>query len=560
MKYIVIGGVAGGASAAARLRRIDEHAEIVMLERGKNVSFANCGLPYHIGGVIQNRSDLLVQSRENLCSTFDMDIRVRSEVIRVDPAEKTVTVRDLSDSREYQESYDKLLLSPGAEPVRPPIPGIDSDRITALRSLEDMDRIIEIIRSKQVKRAVVVGAGFIGIEIAENLRELDIETAVVEKMDQVLAPVDFEIAAQVHEHVAEHGVDLYLENGVCAFEPGDAGLTVQLEDGTRLPADMVILSIGVRPETWLAKEAGLEIGSTGGIQVNEYLQTSDPSIFAVGDAVEVAHIIGGKKTLIPLAWPANRQGRIVADTMTGRRKRSYRGSLGTSILKVFDLTVAAAGMNEKLLARHDISFRTVTVSRKDHAGYYPGAESLVLKLLFSPQGEILGAQGIGRSGVDKRIDLIAAAVKGGMNIWDLQDLEVAYAPPYNAAKDPVNIAGYAAENILEGMVSTVSYHEVDSLLQREDTEALDVRTPMEHRGGAIPGSLNISVDQLRSRLDELDRSKTYLVYCKVGHRGYLACRMLTQHGFQAVNLDGGYDLWLPVFRSRNGLISVVQAG
>lgn len=545
MTYVIVGGVAGGASAAARLRRLDESAEIIVIERGNYVSFANCGLPYHIGGVIEDRNSLLVQTQEGLSQAMNLDIRVLQEAVSLDTLKKQLTVRDRKSGRQYKQSYDKLLLSPGADPIKPPIPGIDSPRILTLRSMEDMDRIIDSIERFGVSRAAVVGAGFIGVEIAENFRHRGIEVSVVEKLNQVLAPVDYEIASQVHQHMAEHGVSLYLSNGVKEFTDDEDSISVHLEDGCILHADLVVLSIGVSPETSLARAAGIETGSTGGIKVDETLRTSDESVYAVGDAVEVSHGIDGRKVLIPLAWPANRQGRIAADTMSGKRVRTYNGSLGTSILKVFDLTVASTGLNGKTLRTLGVSFKSVTVTRNSHAGYFPGTEAMNLKVLFGKDGRIFGAQGIGRQGVDKRIDLIAAAIKGNLKVQDLQDLEVAYAPPYNSAKDPVNIAGYAAENILEGIVKTVTYDQVEQYLKEDHVQALDVRTQEEHGDGAIPNSLNISHDELRHRLDELDRDVTYLVYCQVGHRGYLACRILEQNGFKAVNLDGGYALWQP---------------
>ncbi|MCF7953596.1 MAG: FAD-dependent oxidoreductase [Spirochaetales bacterium] len=545
MKIIIIGGVAGGASAAARLRRLSEKNEIVMFERGNYISFANCGLPYHIGGVIKERDNLLVQTEEDMEARFNMDIRVRSEVVYIDRKKKSITVRNLDDGEEYSESYDKLLLSPGAEPIRPPIPGIGSERIKTLRNIADMDRINEYIQNNNILNAVVVGAGFIGIEIAENLKERHIGVTIVEKLNQVLAPVDYELAAQVHQHLADYNVGLYLENGVKEFKDKKDHISLVLEDGTTLRAGIVILAIGVKPETSLAKEAGLELGKTGGIKIDQYMQTSDPSIYAVGDAVEVSHVINSTEVLIPLAWPANRQGRIVADNIAGKRKKAYNGSLGTSILKVFDLTVAATGMNEKVLSRLGMEYEAATINRNDHAEYYPGALPLTLKLLFSKEGKIYGAQGIGYNGVDKRIDTIAVAIKAGMKVWDLQDLELAYAPPYNSAKDPVNIAGYVAENMLTGELKSVRWNQVEDLMKQENTVFLDVRIEEEYEIGTIPGAVRIEVDELRSRLSELDKSKTYVVFCQVGQRGYVAYRILTEHGFTAMNLDGGYKLWYP---------------
>lgn len=551
MKIIIIGGVAGGASAAARLRRLSEDHEIILFERGKYISFANCGLPYHIGGTIKERDNLLVQTVEGMEIRFNIDIRIQTEVLSIDPKKKSVKAREVATGKEYEESYDKLLLSPGAEPARPPIPGIDSERIMTLRNMTDMDYIISQLDKTAAQRAVVIGAGFIGMEIAENLHDRGIAVAVVEKMDQVLAPVDIEIAAQVHQHFKEYHIGLYLGDGVTKFEDTGDEVKVSLESGDLLTADVVILAIGVRPETSLAQGAGLEIGKTRGIKVNEYLQTSDPDIYAVGDAIEVTNYVNGKEALIPLAWPANRQGRIVADNMLGRNLKTYTGSLGTAILKVFDLTVSATGLNEKTLKASGLEYGkdylVVTVNRNNHAGYYPGALPFTLKLIFSPEGKLFGAQGVGYDGVDKRIDVIATAIKAGMTIYDLQELELAYAPPYNSAKDPVNIAGYAAENLLNGDVKSCRWYELEDLLKRDDIVLLDIRTADENELGAIPGSVNICLDELRDNLDKLDKEKEYLVYCQVGQRGYVAARLLQNHGFRVRNLDGGYKLWQPLF-------------
>ena len=544
MKVVIIGGVAGGASAAARLRRQDEHAQIILIERGRYISFANCGLPYHIGGVIENRESLLVQRKEDMEARFALDVRLRHEAVSLDRERKEVHVRILDTGEVYTERYDTLLLSPGAEPVRPPLAGIDSSYIKTLRSMTDMDSIIESLHTRDVKHAAVIGAGFIGIELAENLRRRGIRVTVVEKLDQVLPIIDYDLASQVHRHLAEHQVKLILKTGVTGFSEGEDGVAVTLEDGRTVDADLVILSIGVRPETSLAVQSGLEIGITGGIKVNEFLQTSDPDIYAVGDAIEVRHVVHGREVCIPLAWPANRQGRIAADTITGSRK-AYRGTLGTSILQVFDLTAASTGLNEKTLSSNGIPYQAVTVNRNQHAEYYPGAKPFTLKVLFSGSGEIYGAQAIGEDGVDKRIDVIASAIRGNLRVWELQELELAYAPPFNAAKDPVNIAGYAAENVLNGSVKAVRWFEADHFISEQGFIPLDVRTQEEHQSGSLPGSLNIPVDELRGRLDELEAGQNYLVYCQVGHRGYVACRILSQRGFSACNLDGGYAIWHP---------------
>lgn len=542
MKIIIIGGVAGGASAATRLRRMNETNEIVMFERSDYISFANCGLPYHIGETIKDRNNLLVQTVKGMKDRFGIDVRVKTEVLKINPKEKTVLAKNLVTGEKYEESYDKLLLSPGAEAFIPPIPGVHSKNIYSLRNMSDMDKIKSKV-DKKVKRAVVIGAGFIGLEIAENLVERDIEVTIIEKSNQVLAPVDFEIASEVHQHIKEFKTELFLNDGAKEFiEIGDK-TKVKLESGIEITADIIIMAIGVRPENKLALEAGLEIGKTGGIKVNEYLQTSDEDIYAVGDAIEVKHYINGAESLIPLAWPANRQGRIVADTILGIRQKPYTGSLGTSILKAFDLTVSATGLNEKTLKRLGIPYMVTTVNRNDHASYYPGATPLTLKLIFNKEGDILGAQAIGYKGVDKRIDIIATAIKGNLKVWDLQEVEVAYAPPYNSAKDPVNIAGYAAENMINGEHETFRYFEIDELLQDSNYQLLDVRTKMENRLGTIKDSINIDVNELRDNLGSLNRDKTYLVFCQVGLRGYLAYRILVQNGFKVKNLDGGYRLW-----------------
>lgn len=542
MKIIIIGGVAGGASAATRLRRMNETNEIIMFERSDYISFANCGLPYHIGETIKDRNNLLVQTVKGMKDRFGIDVRVKTEVLKINPKEKTVLAKNLVTGEKYEESYDKLLLSPGAEAFIPPIPGVHSKNIYSLRNMSDMDKIKSKV-DKKVKRAVVIGAGFIGLEIAENLVERDIEVTIIEKSNQVLAPVDFEIASEVHQHIKEFKTELFLNDGAKEFiEIGDK-TKVKLESGIEIIADIIIMAIGVRPENKLALEAGLEIGKTGGIKVNEYLQTSDEDIYAVGDAIEVKHYINGAESLIPLAWPANRQGRIVADTILGIRQKPYTGSLGTSILKAFDLTVSATGLNEKTLKRLGIPYMVTTVNRNDHASYYPGATPLTLKLIFNKEGDILGAQAIGYKGVDKRIDIIATAIKGNLKVWDLQEVEVAYAPPYNSAKDPVNIAGYAAENMINGEHETFRYFEIDELLQDSNYQLLDVRTKMENRLGTIKDSINIDVNELRDNLDSLNRDKTYLVFCQVGLRGYLAYRILVQNGFKVKNLDGGYRLW-----------------
>ncbi len=543
MKILIVGGVAGGASAAARLRRVNESVEIVMFERGEYISFANCGLPYHIGGVIKDRENLLVQTVEGMKSRFNIDVRVKTEITKIDRNNKKVIAKNLATGETYEESYDKLLLSPGAAPFIPPIKGVNSPNIFSLRNMNDMDKIMSHIEKNSVKRAVVVGAGFIGIEVAENLLERDIEVSILEKADQVLTMVDFEIAAQVHQNIKEKEVELYLEDGVSEFQDSENKTVVKLESGKEIKADLVIMAIGVKPENDLAKEAGLEIGNKGGIKVDEYLKTSDENIYAVGDAIEVKHYLSGEESVIPLAWPANRQGRIVADNMMGVNLKPYNGSLGTSIIKAFDITVAATGLNERYLKNSGKDYMVATVNRNSHASYYPGGVPITLKLMFTREGDILGAQGLGCKGVDKRIDVIATAIKAKMKVWDLQDLELAYAPPYNSAKDPVNILGYVAENMIKGEVETIRYFEIEDYLKNNNAQLLDIRTKDENDLGSIPGSLHLDLAELRDKLSALDKDKEYLVYCQVGLRGYIAYRMLAQHGFKAKNLDGGYKLW-----------------
>jgi NADPH-dependent 2,4-dienoyl-CoA reductase/sulfur reductase-like enzyme/rhodanese-related sulfurtransferase len=544
MKILIIGGVAGGATAAARLRRLSEENEIIIFEKGEHVSFANCGLPYHIGGVIAKRSKLLLQTPTSLKTRYNLDVRIFNEVLKINAAEKTVEVRNLITKEIYTESYDKLLLSPGAEAFRPGIPGIDSDKILTLRNVDDMDKIIA--KTKDLKNIAVVGGGFIGLEVAENLVENGLNVSVIELGNQVMAPVDYEFAKMVQHHAAEKNLNILVNTGVEAFEDKGNEIALKLNNGNIIMADAVVFAIGVKPENALAKAAGLEIGVTGGIAVNDFMQTSDPNIYAVGDAIEVLHFINKAKVLIPLAWPANRQGRIVADNITRGNKTSYAGTLGTSIIKFFDLTVGATGLNEKLLKRYNIPYKTVTVTRSNHASYYPGHTNIVLKMNFGEDGTIYGAQALGQEGVDKRIDVIATAIKGNLSIYDLQEIEIAYAPPYNSAKDPVNILGYVAENMLNDDVRFINYDQLDEYLSTEKAILIDVRSRKEFEKGAIPNAINLDVDTLRENLDFFDKNKKYVIYCQVGLRGYLAQRILRNNGIYSVNLNGGYGLWKPV--------------
>ena len=544
MKILIIGGVAGGATAATRLRRLSEENEIIIFEKGEHVSFANCGLPYHIGGVIADRNKLLLQTPISLKRRYNLDVRVFNEVIKIDKNQKTVEVRNLITKESYTESYDKLLLSPGAEPFKPNIPGINSEKIMTLRNVADMDRIIA--KTKNLKNIAVVGGGFIGLEVAENLVEIGLTVNVIELGNQVMAPVDYEFAKMVQHHAAAKNLTIHVNTGVEAFEEKEDKIILKLNNGQTMLADAVVFAIGVKPENALAKAIGLELGVTGGIAVNEFMQTSDPDIYAVGDAIEVSHYINQAKVLIPLAWPANRQGRIVADNITRGNKTAYKGTLGTSIIKFFDLTVGATGLNEKLLKRYNIPYRTVTVTRANHASYYPGATNIVLKMNFGEDGTIYGAQALGQEGVDKRIDVIATAIKGNLTIYDLQEIEVAYAPPYNAAKDPVNILGYVAENMLNDDVRLVNYDHLEEYLETENGILIDVRTKTEFENGAIPNAIHMDVDTLRENLDFFDKNKKYVIYCQIGLRGYLAQRILINNNIDSVNLNGGYGLWKPV--------------
>ena len=543
MNYLIIGGVAGGATVAARLRRMDEKANIILFERGKYVSYANCGLPYYIGDTINNREKLFVQTAKGFTDRFRIDIRTEQEVTAIRPDKKEVEIKNLSTGETYTETYDKLVLSPGAEPLRPGIEGIGSKKIFTLRNVPDTDTIKNYVNTENPKRAIVVGGGFIGLEMAENLYDLGIQVDVVEMANQVMAPLDFSMAAIVHRQLTDKGVGLHLEDGVSRFEEKDGGVTVHLRSGKQIATDMVLLSIGVRPETKLAKDAGLAIGERSGIAVNDYMQTSDADIYALGDAVEVRHLVTGQPALIPLAGPANKQGRIVADNIVFGNKKKYPGSIGTSIAKVFDLTVAAAGANAKLLQQNNIPYISSYTHGASHAGYYPGAVPLSIKILFAPEnGKLLGAQIVGFNGVDKRIEMLAQVIQRGGTVHDLAELEHAYAPPYSSAKDPVNMAGFVAENILNKKSRIIQWRELAEL--PADTIRIDVRTHDEYKLGTIPGFINIPVDELREHLDELPKEKPIVVTCAVGLRGYLAYRILVQNGFKHVrNLSGGYKTW-----------------
>ncbi|PDO09960.1 MAG: CoA-disulfide reductase [Candidatus Reconcilbacillus cellulovorans] len=533
-KVVIVGGVAGGMSAAARLRRLDETADIVVLERGEAVSFANCGMPYHIGGVIPERSRLLVQTPESLRRRFRLDVRTLSEVVRVDPSRKIVEVRDLKSGRTYVEPYDALVLAPGAKPVVPPVPGIDAPHVMTLRNLRDMDRIREAATRPGVRRAVIVGGGFIGIEMAENFRRLGLETAIAEMADHVLPPLDPEMAAIIEKELTDHGVRLVLGDGLEAVRESE----VVLRSGRTLPADLVVLAAGVRPDTDFLRDSGIALGERGHILVDEDMRTNVPDVYAVGDAVETFDAVHGGKAAVPLAGPANRQGRIAADRIAGWPS-VYRGAVGTAIVRAFGLTAACTGANETALRRRGVPFRTVTVHANSHASYYPGAAPMALKLLFGDDGRVFGAQAVGADGVDKRIDVIATVVRLRGTVFDLADLELAYAPPYSSAKDPVHLAAYQAENVLRGLIDVCTYRDVQNR-DAERTTLVDVRSPAEYAAGHIAGAVNIPVDDLRRRLGELDRDREIWTYCEVGFRGYIAARLLRQHGFRAKNLTGGF--------------------
>jgi NADPH-dependent 2,4-dienoyl-CoA reductase/sulfur reductase-like enzyme/rhodanese-related sulfurtransferase len=543
MKLLIVGGVAGGASAAARARRLSEDAQIVLFERGPDVSFANCGLPYYVGGEITDRRKLLIVTPERLRTRFNLDVRTQSSVEAIDRSRRTIRVRDLSSGHEYEESYDKLILSPGAAPLRPPIPGIDLPNVYTLRTLNDVDRIKARVE-QGIKHAVIIGAGFIGLELVENLVGRGIATTIVELQNQILPPFDAEMTTPIVETLSTHGVSLRLGNLAEGFEPSDDGLVVRLKSGEQLMAQLVVIGVGVRPENKLAVEAGLEVGQRGGIRVNEYLQTSDPDIYAVGDAIEVMDYVSGDAVQVPLAGPANRQGRIAADNVFGRSEK-YRGTQGTAIVGVFERTAAMTGASEKTLRRAGRPFRKVYVHPANHAGYYPGAEAMSLKLLFEPDtGRVLGAQAVGGAGVDKRIDVIAVAIQAKMTVFDLEEMELSYAPQFGSAKDPVNMAGFVAAGMLRGDHPQVDVETVLSASTERMPLLVDVRTPEEFAAGFIPGAINIPVDDLRARLSELPRDRDIVAYCQVGQRGYLATRILNQNGFPTANIGGGYKTYL----------------
>jgi NADPH-dependent 2,4-dienoyl-CoA reductase/sulfur reductase-like enzyme/rhodanese-related sulfurtransferase len=548
-KHLIIGGVAAGMSAAARLRRLDEKAEIIVLERGGYISYANCGLPYYVGNEITSRDALLLQTPESFKRRFTVDVRIHSEAVAIHPDRKTLRVKNVLSGTEYEESYDSLLLAPGGSPLRPAIPGIDHPAIKTLWTIPDTDEIRKAVDCDMVKTAVVVGGGFIGLEMAENLRIRGITVTLVEMAPQVMNVIDGEMAALVHRELRKNGVVLHLNETVTGFEKSEGDrVRVRLGSGSGIEADMVLLSIGVTPNSGFLADSGIQLGARGHIIVDEQLRTNIPDIYAAGDAIEVVNPFTGKKTAVPLAGPANKQGRIAADNIHGVTSRSYTGTMGTAIAKVFNLAVGVTGATEKFCRAENIPYQSVITHSSHHAGYYPGATMLSLKLLFSPDSRrVLGAQAVGREGVDKRMDVIALAIQAKMTVDDLTEFEHAYAPPYSSAKDPVTMIGFVAQNVLNGLVKSISCDQVGYAV-REGAFLLDVRTPGEYATGTIPGAVNIPLDSLRTSLEKLPRERTILVFCKVGLRGYIASRILSAHGFaDCVNLSGGYETYCAAF-------------
>lgn len=550
MKVVIVGGVAGGATAAARLRRLDETAEIVVFERSGFISYANCGLPYYIGGVIEDEADLTLQTPESFYERFRVQMKVHHEVTAIDRAAKTVTVRNLETGEVFAEAYDKLLLSPGAKPTQPALPGVGLDRLFTLRTVEDTLRIHRFVAEQHPRSVVLAGGGFIGLELAENLREKGLDVTIVQRPTQLMNPFDADMAALIHREVRAHGVRLALGHTVEGFAEANGGVQVLLKDEAPLQADMVILAIGVTPDSRLAADAGLELGLKGSIVVNDRMQTSDPDIYAVGDAVQVTHFVSGQPALIALAGPANKQGRIAADNIAGGDSR-YKGSQGSSVLKIFSLTAAATGLNETAARRAGLDADAVVLSPMNHAGYYPGGQLMTMKVVYERgTGRLLGGQILGGDGVDKRIDVLATALRAGMTAADLTELDLAYAPPYSSAKDPVNMAGYMIENLLTGKVQQFRLDDLAALPRDGSVTLLDTRTPEEYRRGHADGFINLPLDELRERLGELDPAKPVYVMCQSGLRSYVACRILSQHGFHCYNFAGGYRFYEAVTTDR----------
>ncbi|MDU7339099.1 MAG: FAD-dependent oxidoreductase [Clostridium sp.] len=543
MKVVIIGGVAGGASAAARLRRLDESAEIIMLERGPYISYANCGLPYYVGGEINQKEALTLQTPQSFHQRFGIDVRTENEAVEIYPEKKAVLIRELATGKEYEESYDKLILSPGGEPARPPIPGIDGPNVFTLRTVPDSIRIREFIQQKRPRRAVIMGGGFIGLEMAENLMRAGVAVTVVEAMEHVMAALDYDMASEVQQYLRHQGVELVLSQKITAITPQGSGLLVHLENETKLEADLLLLSAGIRPESALAAKAGLSVNERGAIKTDSHMRTSNKDIYAVGDAVETTNLVTELPGYVPLAGPANKQGRIAADHISGL-PTEYRGTQGSSVMKLFDMTVASTGLNETAAKAAGLVYDKIHIFSPSHATYYPGAANLTLKVLFElPTGRILGAQVIGFDGVDKRCDVLATAIRAGMTAYDLTELELCYAPPYSSAKDPVNMAGFAIENLLTKKVQQFHWDDIPRIVDDPNAILLDVRTNMEWNNGSIPGAVHIPLDSLRENLKEIDREKEIYVHCQSGLRSYLACRILSQNGFNCYNLSGGYRLY-----------------
>lgn len=550
MKILIVGGVAGGASAAARLRRLDEQAEIIMLERGEYISFANCGLPYYIGGAITDKADLTLQTPTSFKNRFNIDVRIWSEAIGIDVTKKTVTVRDIKNNREYQESYDKLILAPGAEPIRPNIENVNHEKVFVLRNIPDTYRLKDYINKHQPKTAAVIGGGYIGVEMAENLVEAGLTVTIVELAEHLIAPLDLDMATEVHNYLRTRGVYVVLGNGVMAITDASDCLRLTLTTG-EIKADMVLLAVGVKPESKIAKDSGIKVNARGCIIVNEQMETSAPDVYAVGDAVEVIDFITGDKAFIPLAGPANRQGRIVADNICGLRS-SYKKTQGSAILKIFDLTVATTGINERVAKAKGLDYDKIFTYSASHATYYPRASNMSIKTIFDKTtGKIWGAQIIGYDGVDKRADVLATAIRNGLTAYDLTELELCYAPPFSSAKDPVNMVGFVIENVLRGKVQNFHWHDIEELQKNNTVTLLDVRTKNEHSAGRIEGFTNIPLDELRQHLAELDKERPIYVHCFSGLRSYLACRILIGHGFTAYNLSGGYRLYSTIMKDAN---------
>ncbi len=559
MKIVIVGGVAGGATAATRLRRLDEHAQITVFERSGYISYANCGLPYYIGGVIEDKEELTLQTPESIGKRFRIDMKVHHEVTDINAVKKTVTVHNLDTGKVYEESYDKLILSPGAKPVMPNLPGIENEKIFTLRTVEDTLKIRSFVEEKKPKTAVMVGGGFIGLEVAENLCDLGVKVTVVQRPKQLMNTLDYDMATLVHNKLRSKGISLKLGGDVIGFDEKE-DLQVLLKDDEPIPTDMVLMAIGVSPETTLAKKAGLELGIKGAIVVNDKMETSVPDIYAVGDAVQVKHTVTGNYAVISLAGPANKQGRIVADNICGLDSH-YKGSMGSSVIKLFDMTVASTGLTEKAAKDAGIEYERIVLSPASHAGYYPGAKVMTMKVVYEKSTlKILGAQIVGYDGVDKRLDVIATAISAGMKATELKDLDLAYAPPYSSAKDPVNMAGFMIENIESGIVKQFHFDELDKLPKDGSVTLLDTRTQSEYARGHVDGFINIPVNDLRENIDKLDKSKPVYVMCQSGLRSYISCRILAGEGFDGYNFSGGYRFYENVKRETNLIESSLPCG